>query len=461
MLIDKEELKQIVSKYSAKPVSPMKITNDTDLILDLQYKEDNLVQLILAIEEFYKIEINICARDKDFPLLFSYLIALIENGIQGNEFVNMSEYAEQRVNYYKESNTENIAILPSDLFRNDVQILSQDYLLSFLSGELLHYLFVNSLGEFIFCTISLLERSIVEKNQWKLRNKWYGINFNDKHLEFHAYAYQGNRLCKNSKIIAEKNTLSIDIREITQGKIKDMFGLIEEFSPVWISANPSVIHIMVEYMKGNEIKIDGIRYIELFGEDNEELLENEINMVFPNAKIAKAIYTPMGMIALEDPNHIIKIISQNVVMNIKDNKLVISHNQVLSSPIINFYTDIKGNYIKDNEELENVIQRSYNFVILPTEGFASPRIFEYPLLKVNEEFNNPVIKFQIIQNAIDSFTLVIEIKKAFYGWEKSIAEAFLEEVSNIVDRKYWSISFVKNMSNCEYTGVYSYFYNNI
>ena len=294
-----------------------------------------------------------------------------------------------------------------------MRILSQDYLLSFLSGELLHYAFINSLGEFIFCTISSLERSIVEKNQWKLRKKWYGINFNDKHLEFHAYAYQGNRLCKDSKIIAEKNTLSIDIREITQRKIKDVFGIIEEFSPVWISANPSVMHIMVEYMKGNEIKIDEIRYIELFGEDNDELLDNEISMVFPNAKIAKAIYTPMGMIALENPNHIIKIISQNVVINTKDNELVISHNQVLSSPIINFCTDIKGNLITDNTELKNVLQRSYNFVILPTEGFASPRIFEYPLLKVNEEFNNPIIKFQIIQNAINSYTLLVEIKKTF------------------------------------------------
>lgn len=466
MLIDKNELKKLVIKFSNKNDLSIQITEDMDLFLDLQYTDFKLLQLLAAIENTYKINLNTCSVTRDFPLLFSHLVTLIETSDikSNNDRVHeIKKYSRNKVDFYKDSpeKLDDLIITPSEIYKNNTTILSEDYLVSFLSGDLLHYNSINAVGEVVTNTISRLEKAIMEKNICKLRKQWYGINLEDRLLKFHAYVYQGNKLCEDKKIINEENTLSIDLKDVTQDKIVNLFAELQAFTPIWISINPSVMYIIVDFMKKKNVKIYDVKYIELFGESDLELLEDEIHLTFPNAQIARIVQTHLGAVALEDPNHKVRIITENVSLDEKQKKIIVSNKQILSSPVINFCSDIKGTLSIDREEMEFTRERIANLVILPEEGFASPRIFEKFILKVNEEFNNPIVRFQIVQNCINLFELFIEIKNSFYGWEAAIAESFLKNINQIVDRTYWNINFIKDLSNCEYSGIYSYFYNNI
>ena len=256
------------------------------------------------------------------------------------------KYAYQNINFYKKNYAEilgNTTNLNDNIFKTlpildkhnviqnyddiiDTHIIKRDIKALTTSG---------TSGKPI--RINWLNSDYIKSNfyTWNLRRKWYNIFPSDKFCTFHSSLTDGkSSVIQDVLLYGNGRILSFGRYLYSEQILKKYVILMQKFKPKWILGQPSVIYILAQYIKNNNISINSIRYIELNGEYVDNSILNAIREVFnvPVSNLYGAV--EFNGIALTCPHGNMHIINNNVyVENIKKDSI----SQIIVTGLVNRY----------------------------------------------------------------------------------------------------------------------------
>lgn len=476
-----EEVSGIISKM----FKSVNLGIKTDLFLDLHINIQQCSCLLYEIQKKYEINLQnnfIIGETCTVAELVDKIMQLHKEKNSDNQLEFISNYALHNVPYYKKQFSKDdlklSLIIDKESFRNELEHLSKDYLISYLNGNLIIKRIITLTGICFNSIWSKYDIALAEKEIWKLRTKWYHITIYDKCLSFHSSVYFNNRLASSENIIEydTQKRISINKRCISNIRLNDYYKLIKDFKPMWISGEESLLYIISDYILFNKLSpFDSVKYIELGIEMSIKDI-GKIEEAFPDAVIAKVYQLEeIGMIAIECPDKNMHVIEGNVNVerhdcNVAENdfdggNIIVTNLKNKAMPFINYDTECIGSLINKscncgshlpiveiNLGVENM------FLNLPNGEVLSYKTLQYPIDCVNNEFNNPIIQFQMVQKDLHTIFLYLHVSTKFKGWENELEERFIKYANDyfISDIK-WKIIFVEEMERCEYTGILSYF----
>lgn len=162
-------------------------------------------------------------------------------------------------------------------------------------------------------------RSIV--SLWRKRKAFYDITPIDKVVKFTMFDVSSTlpnteklEYYYESQMILNVNRLSLNSAE----KFKQLFRLLEEFSPKWIYIQPSILEKVIYYYKYFEMRFpNSVKYIESVGEVLSNNLKTVANSFFGVPIVNMYGSEEMNGIAYECTDSCMHIIDNNVFVEVK------------------------------------------------------------------------------------------------------------------------------------------------
>lgn len=211
------------------------------------------------------------------------------------------------------------------------------------------------------------------------------------------------------------------------------------YKPVWLLLQPSIAGMIINIVKKYNLEsINTIKYIEFSGEMLDEALKNEIKEIF-NCKVANQYGSyEFNSIAYECPEGNMHIMGSNVYVETDENEnIIVTSLNNYRNPLVRYNIGDKGKILNspmrckcgnNNSILELKLGRSHDFIINKYGEKINSYIFMKAIKRVNNELDDVVKQFQIIQTDIDKFQVRLyidkrsEIKKIIKVFEENILE---------------------------------------
>ena len=338
--------------------------------------------------------------------------------------------------------------------------ISNKYISEYHSGKLSNKKTSGSTGVCMGIYWLLSDYSRTNREAWKYRKKWYGINVNDRYICFHTTLYSGNNFVDEEIPILKKSVYLSFSKNLINEKIHEYFSLISSFEPVWMLSQPSVLYIMLNLATVEEIEIlKKLSYIELTGEFLQPGMLQYFKSKLPFTQIS-SMYgtTETGCISLQCPcgnNHILnnayieiydsadeKICSSDDDINNlygKDGNIVLTSLKNTAMPLLKYKIGDYGNIKKANCEcgfegydIQLKVGRTSEIILLPN-GLQKPSfVLWYAVEATNSEYNNPIVRAYFKQKSDYKIEVYINLKKEFKNWKKSIYDSLIEYLKNSV-----------------------------
>lgn len=363
------------------------------------------------------------------------------------------KYAYQNINFYKKNYAEilgNTTNLNDNIFKTlpildkhnviqnyddiiDTHIIKRDIKALTTSG---------TSGKPI--RINWLNSDYIKSNfyTWNLRRKWYNIFPSDKFCTFHSSLTDGkSSVIQDVLLYGNGRILSFGRYLYSEQILKKYVILMQKFKPKWILGQPSVINILAQYIKNNNISINSIRYIELNGEYVDNSILNAIREVFnvPVSNLYGAV--EFNGIALTCPHGNMHIINNNVyVENIKKDSI----SQIIVTGLVNRYMPLIRYNIGDvgtvtssrrcncgysGDILEVSKGRVHELISFNSNTKLDPSIFMSIVDEINIE-NNIVLQFCLLIDK-NKITLQLLIDEKYKKHFKLKENYYLHKLSNL------------------------------
>lgn len=363
------------------------------------------------------------------------------------------KYAYQNINFYKKNYAEilgNTTNLNDNIFKTlpildkhnviqnyddiiDTHIIKRDMKALTTSG---------TSGKPI--RINWLNSDYIKSNfyTWNLRRKWYNIFPSDKFCTFHSSLTDGkSSVIQDVLLYGNGRILSFGRYLYSEQILKKYVSLMQKFKPKWILGQPSVIYILAQYIKNNNISINSIRYIELNGEYVDNSILNAIREVFnvPVSNLYGAV--EFNGIALTCPHGNMHIINNNVyVENIKKDSI----SQIIVTGLVNRYMPLIRYNIGDvgtvtssrrcncgysGDILEVSKGRVHELISFNSNTKLDPSIFMSIVDEINIE-NNIVLQFCLLIDK-NKITLQLLIDEKYKKHFKLKENYYLHKLSNL------------------------------
>lgn len=363
------------------------------------------------------------------------------------------KYAYQNINFYKKNYAEilgNTTNLNDNIFKTlpildkhnviqnyddiiDTHIIKRDIKALTTSG---------TSGKPI--RINWLNSDYIKSNfyTWNLRRKWYNIFPSDKFCTFHSSLTDGkSSVIQDVLLYGNGRILSFGRYLYSEQILKKYVILMQKFKPKWILGQPSVIYILAQYIKNNNISINSIRYIELNGEYVDNSILNAIREVFnvPVSNLYGAV--EFNGIALTCPHGNMHIINNNVyVENIKKDSI----SQIIVTGLVNRYIPLIRYNIGDvgtvtssrrcncgysGDILEVSKGRVHELISFNSNTKLDPSIFMSIVDEINIE-NNIVLQFCLLIDK-NKITLQLLIDEKYKKHFKLKENYYLHKLSNL------------------------------
>ena len=82
----------------------------------------------------------------------------------------------------------------------------------------------------------------------------------------------------------------------------------------------------------------------------------------------------------------------------------------------------------------------------------------HPVEYINNDLNNPITQFQVVQKAPDTFEVYLALAPQFKNWKKAISEIYEREAAVAVGADLtWNFHFEEKLFPDEHTGKLQFF----
>ena len=377
---------------------------------------------------------------------------------------NLIQHAYKTVPYYKRmfddygidpetiKTKEDLPRLPV-LTKEQIQespdkFLSEDYLYYPKNKDLIICRTSGSTGKFLKIYWSKQDDIRSKFHLWRMRNKYYNIEPQDKFCSFHTTVYTNNKLVNmlDSMIFYNGRNLSFNKANMGFENIEEYYKKITEFKPKWLFIQPSIAFLIAEYLDKNNLVVpEELKYIELTGEYLFNNYRRRIEEVFKvktanqygcNEANCIAIECPYGHFHCMDKNVIVEIQNNGSVVNRGDEgEIIITCLTNTTMPFIRYAIGDRGILYEGREcdcgnrtsELELLSGRVSEYILSPAKEPLSCYIFLRPIESINSRMGNPIKQFQVKQNSLKKFTLIMSLRNSFNNWKDTICKEFKEE----------------------------------
>lgn len=258
---------------------------------------------------------------------------------------------------------------------------------------------------------------------WKIRNR-YNIYPESQACYFHTASYR--RFHDETDTVAlapvkynkRKNILSFNKIFLDEKSLKWYYDLLIIHGPKWILAYPSTLVVLVDFLQKNNLKINSVEYIELYG---EMLLNSQYQVIKSFFKVP--VVNMYGMsevngIATSFENDAMTINSENVFVEVLDENnhqvmgregdIVVTCLNNKAMPIIRYRTGDRGKLLSSNK-LELMVAHKNDSIKL-ISGKKDSALFTYVVEYLNSLFGNIIVQFLVCQKSLNSFDVRLVLR---------------------------------------------------
>ncbi len=352
--------------------------------------------------------------------------------------------------------------------------LSSSYSVQYMNGLLIEKRTSGSTGKCLKIFWSISDSTLSDAGAWKYRGKWYGVTPQDRYLSFHTTLYAGNRLIQNQEILQKEHgvNLSINKMNLHRANLKEYYRRIKEFNPGLILGQPSILEILAGFLLENHLTLDGVRYIEMTGEYLTRAVRDHIGRAFPQAKIANMYGSnETGTIALECPNGHMHLVESNTVVEIdkqnpedEDGNVLVTSLRNTAMPILHYALGDRAKIFSveceyaSSPAIEVTAGRVGQTIHLPNGEVKGCYVLLHPVEYINNDLNNPITQFQVVQKTPDTFDVYLALAPQFKNWKKAISEIYEREAAVAVGAGLtWNFHFEEKLFPDEHTGKLQFF----
>ena len=326
-----------------------------------------------------------------------------ENSIFYREFVGCNE------EITKNSFDKLKVISKEDIVMSNCPLLPLKYMIVSTDDETIRMTTSGSTGKMFEIEWNKSDYFASMYELWLLRYKYYGIRPDDKMCFFYSDI---QNVEENS--IEIKNGRGFSKVNLSDKRIVEIYKEIMNYKPVWLLLQPSIAGMIINIVKKYNLEpINTIKYIEFSGEMLDEALKNEIKEIF-NCKVANQYGSyEFNSIAYECPEGNMHIMGSNVYVETDENEdIIVTSLNNYRNPLVRYNIGDKGKLLMPelkckcgncNRILQLKKGRSHEFVDSRDRGKINSYIFMKAIMRVNEELDNEVKQFQVIQTDIDKF----------------------------------------------------------
>ncbi len=316
------------------------------------------------------------------------------------------------------------------------------------------------------------------------RKKYYSIEPYDKYCSFYTTLYRNNKLCKESEkcINYSDKNLVFSKLHMEEENLNCYYNEMIKFQPKWVFIQPSIALLFADYINSNKLQVPkSLKYVEYTGEYLFESLRNEIEYTFCNNTANMYGCNEVNGIAYECNYGRMHVLSNNVFVEIlkdgvpvhegEEGDIYITGLTNYAMPFIRYNIGDRGRLFNrfrcncGNKEpvLELVSGRISEYISLENGKKMNCYVVLKAIEEVNEHMGSPIRQFKIIQKDLTNFKTYFVLKLSFYGWEDSIRDYFLQQISKLnIGKIIWKIEFVDRIIYPEkQTGKFNFFKNEI
>ena len=407
------------------------------------------------------------------------------NNIEKKPYEDIFNHAISTVPYYISSGSSHDDTQPAQqawlqlpvLLKSTVQhfpkdFISNKYLSEYHSGKLSNKKTSGSTGVCMGIYWSINDFSRTNREAWKYRKKWYGINTDDRYICFHTTLYSGNNFVDEELPVLKKTVYISFSKNLLNEKIHDYFRDISSFEPVWMLSQPSILYIILNLVNAEELdSLKKLTYIELTGEFLQPGMLQFFKSKLPSTSISNMYgTTETGCVSLQCPYGHNHILNNAYVEIYKGDKTICSsddnnNNQygengdiVLTSlkntamPLLKYKIGDYGNIKRvvcdcgfKGYDLELKIGRRSEIISLPNGSKKTSFALWYAIEAINGEYNNPIIRAYFKQKKDFTIEVYVNLKKEYSNWKESIFASLKEYLCKSVSNELsYVIIFASN-----------------
>lgn len=387
--------------------------------------------------------------------------------MNNNDLLNkLLNHAYETVPYYKKSfddhnvkseqnyNLNNIPILTKDMVvQSEDLFISDKYKNKYLSGGLILKRTSGSTGKCM--NVYWLQNDFYISNieAWKYRSLWYDISIKDKYINFHSTLYNNNNLINNPEMIIKRNTsISFSKTTINKENIQLYLKEINEFKPVWMLVQPSVLYAILFNIDSNEMNVlNNIKYIELISEYLHKSTREYFEECLPKVKFSNMYgTTETGVISLECPygnqhilnNTVVEVVDDNFknpITNFTEGNIILTSLRNTAMPFIRYCIGDRGRIIEsqcecgyEGHDTYITLGREGDIIELPNGVKKHSSVLLNTIEEICDEYPNSIIQFHFVQENINLFKICLSINDKYKNWIKSIEESFINTMKRHV-----------------------------
>ena len=393
------------------------------------------------------------------------------------------DYAREHVPFYetfKQMDFEHLPIIKKQMVLNNPgDFQSGEYQLFPLAENVNIRRTSGSTGQYLKIPWDIYNSTKALIEVWILRRRYYNILPQDPYCFFYTTNYAGDHL------VEEKDTarsftgkgLGFSKNALNKERIREIFDQILEFDPKWMTLQPSIAILLSQRIIEDHLPpVKSLTYMELSGEVLTAEMKTYIQAAF-HCQIANqygcneadsiALECPYGHMHLITSNVYIEIMKEDKPQDIgeKGNICVTCLNNY-AMPFIRYDTGDAGRIRNDivcecgnpNPVLELTKGRDNDFV-LDSSGFRIPAyIFYRPIEYINEKIGNIILQYQVIQNAIDDFSVKMVIPDTYAGWKDELGHIFKTQLKQpSLENSNFAFEFSHNLFPDPKTGKLAFF----
>lgn len=314
---------------------------------------------------------------------------------------------------------------------------------------------------------------------WRAR-KHFDVNLLSRQWNLMLYSDDTSINSKNCMYYFEKNALNVLGTKIDKTNFKKIYKVVLDYSPTVLLGSPSVIFTFVR--TANSVNIYQnytVKYVELTGEFLSETVKNQIQKFFVNAKIISqygcrecrviAIECPYGNFHCIEDNVFIEILKDGKPTNLGETgNIYITTLRNSAMPFIRYKLGDIGYFEKkkcicgyQSNILKLCAGRDNDKIILKNNSEISAGIFWAAVSFVNQNTDNKILEFSVIQEDYESF-LVNLVPENFQGVDL-IEHFFVDYLKQYCQGNKWKYKFLyfNNLASNPTSGKLKYFTSNI
>ncbi len=370
---------------------------------------------------------------------------------------SIAKYAYQNVPMYVRKNISNLdkfedypLIEKNYVIENESGAIAPDSVMLYYNNELMKVRTSGSTGKYLEVYWKKADYSKSMLPLWLLRKKYYGISPEDKVCFFYTIMKLGDI---EEDVVNEKNQRGYSKSNLTIEKLKEIYMDMQEFNPKWMLLQPSIAHLLCKCIDKFELeKLKDLEYIEMSGEILTKEIREEVEKTF-GCKVSNQYgANEFNSIAYECPFGNMHVVTSNVYAEvIKDEKVVYDEEGIIyltsktntAMPFIRYGIGDTGIMCTQNEclcgnkrpILKLTSGRANDYVLTSTGRKTTSYVFVRAIDNVNYVTEGVIKQFQIIQKALDEFTIKLVVDEEEYCNNDEMENLLIKSINDEEIRK--------------------------